>query len=129
MQKDNVRRALSIKQPWAWLIVNCYKDVENRSYKTKIRGRILVHASQSFDRTGYDWVREAFPHIPMPEPDAFRTGGIVGEMWIADCRHENEHGRIMSPWYGGQWAWIVRKARERRFLPLRGKLGFFKVEV
>ena len=36
--------ALSIRQPWAWLIVNGYKDIENRDWPTKFRGRMLVHA-------------------------------------------------------------------------------------
>jgi hypothetical protein len=31
--------ALSVRQPWAWLIVNGYKDVENRSWTTHYRGR------------------------------------------------------------------------------------------
>lgn len=47
-------KVLSIKQPWASLICtprsdnNLFgiKDIENRSWKTKFRGRILIHASQ-----------------------------------------------------------------------------------
>ncbi|HDU8694716.1 TPA: ASCH domain-containing protein, partial [Morganella morganii subsp. morganii] len=39
-------KAISIRQPWAWLIVNGHKDIENRSWRTKYRGQVLVHASQ-----------------------------------------------------------------------------------
>lgn len=39
-------KALSIQQPWAWLIVNGYKDVENRDWNTKFRGRFYVHGMQ-----------------------------------------------------------------------------------
>jgi hypothetical protein len=35
---------LSIRQPWAWLIVNGHKDVENRSWHTDFRGRVYVQA-------------------------------------------------------------------------------------
>jgi hypothetical protein len=40
-------RAISIRLPWAWLIVNGFKDVENRSWRTRHRGTILIHASKS----------------------------------------------------------------------------------
>ena len=43
-------KALSIRQPWAWLIVHGRKDIENRSWRTKFRGRFLVHAAQGMTR-------------------------------------------------------------------------------
>ena len=42
-------RALSIKQPWASLIVHHGKDIENRTWPTKIRGRIAIHASKRLE--------------------------------------------------------------------------------
>ena len=38
-------KALSIKQPWASLIAKGIKDVENRTWKTKFRGKVYIHAS------------------------------------------------------------------------------------
>ena len=40
-------KAISIKQPWAWLIISGYKTVENRKWYTAHRGDILIHASKS----------------------------------------------------------------------------------
>jgi|ERR1039458_8111645 hypothetical protein len=40
-------KAISIRQPWAWLIVNGYKDVENRIWAANVRGRVLIHAGAS----------------------------------------------------------------------------------
>ena len=37
-------KAITIKQPWASLIVDDLKDIENRTWKTKFRGRVLIHA-------------------------------------------------------------------------------------
>jgi hypothetical protein len=37
-------RALSIRQPWAWLIVNGVKDIENRSFRTRHRDPLVIHA-------------------------------------------------------------------------------------
>ena len=53
--------ALSIRQPWAWLIVNGYKDIENRDWKTHYRGRFYVHAGKQFDKAGYADVQRYFP--------------------------------------------------------------------
>lgn len=38
-------KALSIKQPWASLIAHGIKDIENRTWATKYRGKVLIHAS------------------------------------------------------------------------------------
>jgi hypothetical protein len=40
-------KAISIRQPWAWLIVNGYKDVENRIWAANVRGRVLIHVGAS----------------------------------------------------------------------------------
>src|SRR5215472_1457845 len=50
-------KALSVRQPWAWLIVNGYKPVENRNWLTKFRGRLLIHAGQRFDPKGVEAAR------------------------------------------------------------------------
>ena len=38
-------KVLSVKQPWAYLLVSGIKDIENRPRRTHFRGRILIHAS------------------------------------------------------------------------------------
>lgn len=40
-------KTLTVKQPWASLIVEGIKDIENRTWKTKFRGRVLIHSSAS----------------------------------------------------------------------------------
>jgi hypothetical protein len=51
--------ALSVRQPWAWLIVNGLKDIENRPRRTLHRGPLLIHAGLNLD--GYTentaWVK------------------------------------------------------------------------
>jgi hypothetical protein len=43
-------KALTIKQPWAALIMRCGKDIENRDWRTSMRGIIAVHASAKMQR-------------------------------------------------------------------------------
>ena len=42
--------ALSIRQPWASLILKAGKNIENRDWPTKYRGRILIHAAKGMTR-------------------------------------------------------------------------------
>lgn len=49
-------KVLSIRQPWASLIVWNFKDIENRNWKTNYRGPLLIHASSKFDER-YDRLR------------------------------------------------------------------------
>lgn len=48
-----IPKALSLRQPWAWAVVHGYKDVENRSWSTKHRGPLLIHASKQLDPEGF----------------------------------------------------------------------------
>lgn len=43
--KTKGMKTLTVKQPWASLIVHGIKDIENRTWPTKFRGRILIHSS------------------------------------------------------------------------------------
>lgn len=117
-------KALSIQQPWSWLIVNGFKDIENRSWPTKLRGRIKVHAGKTFDKEGYDWVKDNFPRIIFPPIDDFKfiMGGIVGEIDIVDCVIESD-----SPWFFGDYGFVLSNPRWLPVVPLRGQLSFFEV--
>lgn len=113
-------RALAVRQPWAWLIVNGRKDVENRSRRTKIRGTILVHASAAtseFARLRAD-VRE---RLRCRVPPDIEYGGIVGAVDIVDCLATSA-----SRWHEtGYFGWVLRNPRRLPFRPCKGSLGFF----
>lgn len=115
-------KALSIQQPWAWLIVNGYKDVENRDWPTRMRGTILVHTGQKFDKDGWEWVMHAFPDIPLPLPGELPRGGIVGQVNITGCVEDMD-----SPWFFGTYGFRLADAKACDFRPCSGKLGFFDV--
>ena len=118
--KQSVERALSIQQPWAWLISNGHKDVENRNWPTKFRGAVLIHAGKKFDKDGYEWVRHAFPHIQMPAPNEFDKGGIVGQAVITGCVKE-----MNSPWFFGRYGFTLTEGKALPFIPCKGMLGLF----
>ena len=114
MKQEKV--ALSIRQPWAWLIVNGYKHVENRTWSTRFRGQFLIHAGKTIDPDGFR-VAEEFGIIL---PANLDCGGIVGEAELIVCVSDYD-----SVWFCGPWGLVIRNARPLPFRPCRGKPGFF----
>jgi hypothetical protein len=54
-------KVLSVRNPWAFLIIHYGKDIENRMRKTNYRGRIAIHASLKSDRYAFDWLSSSSP--------------------------------------------------------------------
>lgn len=121
-------KAISIRQPWAWLIVNGYKDIENRTWRTKYRGPVLIHASASMP-TWADWgaaldiLQSLTPGelVEFPDRDRFLLGGIVGVATITDCVDDSA-----SPWFFGPKGFTLAHAKRVPFMPMKGKLSFFE---
>jgi hypothetical protein len=114
-------RALSIKQPWAWLIVNGYKDVENRSRRINYRGPLLIHAG--LDKR---WLQDDAAHIKrkygVDIPDTLEFGGIVGVAEVVGCSDAHS-----SRWFvKGNFAWVLEKQRRLPFRLCKGALGLFR---
>ena len=122
---------LSIRQPWAWLILHGGKDIENRNWSTKVRGRVLVHAAKGMTQAEWrDAVQFAHwgdPRVPQStlqgcECDELERGGIVGTVEIVDCVASS-----VSPWFVGRYGFVLRDPRPLPFVPWKGALGFFGV--
>lgn len=108
-------KALSIMQPWSWLIAEGHKNIENRSWPTNFRGRFLIHAGKRHDgpKSEWDW-----PDIA--QPCGFEYGGIVGEAEIIACVRDHP-----SKWFQGEWGFVITNSKPLPFRPCRGQLGFF----
>lgn len=122
-------KALSIRQPWAWLILNAGKDIENRGWPTSVRGRVLVHAAKGMTRGEYEDARDTAmmndqPRIIFPAFEVLERGGIVGSVEIVDCVSEST-----SPWFFGRYGFVLRGPKILPFTPWRGQLGFFQVDL
>jgi hypothetical protein len=114
-------KVIVIRQPWAWLIVNGYKDIENRSWATKYRGPLLIQASarkpskpELEDFLAYARKRG------VKLPKKFELGGIVGMAQIDDCV-----GKSQSKWFEGPIGWVLSKPKRLPFVAMRGQLNLF----
>lgn len=125
--------ALSIRQPWAWLIVNGFKDIENRDWPTNFRGELLVHAGQTMARSYYD---ETVGELrlsglcppDMPAYEDLPRGGFVGWTRVVDCVTEHPSPwKTNDPFGTPSYGFVLRDSRPMPFVPWKGRLGFFNV--
>ena len=103
-------KILSIRQPWAYLITQGSKNIENRSWPTKYRGLFLVHASKNINRAACE--KHGL------DPAELETGGIVGIAEIVNCVKDHR-----SKWFEGPYGFVLRNRRPLRFVKWTGSLG------
>ncbi|KAA6166099.1 ASCH domain-containing protein [Pseudomonas veronii] len=117
-------KALSIRQPWAWLIIHGGKDIENRSWHTKFRGRFLIHAAKGMTSNEFTQALLYCSErgLPMPDRDDMQRGGIIGSVELVDSLDTSA-----SPWYMGEKAFALRDPKPLPFSPIKGRLNFFDV--
>ena len=115
-------KALSIRQPYAWLIANGYKDIENRTWDTKHRGPFLIHTGLTKAANWKEvwWYCEDHD-IPLPE--YADTGGIVGVANLVDVVRDTDYP---SEWFEGPFGYVLRDARPLPFREMKGRLQFFE---
>ncbi len=122
-------RALSIRQPWAWAILNAGKDIENRSWRTLYRGPICIHASlykpNAQDKLAFtETLVRAIPDFKVfakgIQSKEFK-GGIIGTAEIVDCVDHSD-----SPWFTGPYGFVLANVQPVPFIPVKGAQGMFK---
>ncbi len=113
-------KVINIRQPWAWLVVQGYKDVENRRQNTNYRGEVFVLATKTVYQDEIDRLRAVArqENIKPPTDEELKRGGIVGRFYLTDV--------ISSPrfeddfWFTGPLGYVVTNPEPLAFLPLKG---------
>lgn len=110
-------RIMTVHQPYAWAIIFAAKDIENRPQAWNYRGKVLVHAGQTVDKAGVEFLRSLGVE---PPAEAYQTGHIVGAVQLDGCT-----GDSRSVWArAGKWHHLLSRpeaATER--VTARGQLG------
>lgn len=121
--------ALTLRQPYAWAVLRAGKDIENRSSRFKVRGRILIHSGQQYapgtaDAQVAQAAGRTVPLMGGPAADpATAFGSILGSVELYDAHHDCDGS--CSPW--AQPGAIHLQLRDpivlRRPVPCPGRLG------
>ena len=121
--------AISIQQPWAWLIVSGQgKDIENRTrWNYKHIGRVRIHASKTIDTDPdrFPRQRKLIEELGIDIPDNLPTGCLVGEATITGIVTESA-----SPWFEGKTGIeLADPIAYKNPIPYGGMLGIFETEI
>jgi hypothetical protein len=116
-------KALSIRQPWAWLIATGFKDIENRTWPTDFRGRIYIHAPKRTDSNAFSQLMRR--GLSLAAVLKLTRGAIIGEVDIIDCvKHST------SPWFVGPYGFVLANpALYKKPIPCKGRLGLFEPDI
>lgn len=116
-------KALTIRQPWCWAILEASKNIENRDWLTCYRGPLLIHAAAGMTReelrAGAAFIAARTVGLRMSLRDLPR-GGFVGVADLTECVVESA-----SPWFVGPYGFVIRNVRPLPFVPAKGRLGLW----
>jgi len=128
--------ALSLKQPWAALVVAGRKSIEIRKWATAVRGRVFIHAAK---------VADDCPEALALVPDDLKAlvqlrGGLIGAAELTGCnlyrtavgfaadvaKHLNPKDWFEPP---RMYGFAFRGGEPVPFVPCRGYVRFFTTDV
>jgi hypothetical protein len=149
-------KALSIKQPWAWLICAGYKDIENRNWKIgrgsqhgpyssyhqanftiELPCRIYVHAGKKVDEDiPIDMIDLIDSRLPPEAKESFwRMCDEQGfQPFLGGIIGEVDIAGCVtesdSPWFTGKYGFtLANPVLYEKPISYRGQLGFFEVDL
>ncbi len=119
-------KVLTLKQPWAELILQGRKNIEIRKWNSTFRGPFLIHASGNIDEEGmkkYGYKEEDLPRQ-----------AIVGKTELIDVKqYKNEEefnkdkNRHLATWQWGSYGFVLGKVeRIKEIKNVKGALGFWE---
>ena len=127
-------RALSLRQPWAWMVVHGGKDIENRRWTTRFRGPFLVHAALGMRPSEYAdavaFARHVAPTLIVPQAAELALGGIIGRATLVEIIPPcGDAISCFHRWHiPSQYGFRLSDVEPLPFERLRGSLSFFDPE-
>ena len=119
-------KALSLKQPFAELIVSGRKTIELRNWNTKFRGEFLIHASKNVDKKAMKDFK--FDKLPI--------GVIVGKAELIDVKHylNNEEHKKDKKFHladdsWGQYGFVLKNIKRIKPISAKGQLNFWEFDL
>jgi hypothetical protein len=123
--------ALSVRQPWASMIISGMKTVELRSWPTNYRGWLWIHSGKKVDQEALDLLDD--------QAHEYQTGGLLGIAHLTDVRKietpaqwQSLRARHRSPsrFQEGAYGWHFDDAIPlRRKIPALGEVLLFPLAL
>lgn len=131
MVRNADMKCLSLKEPYAELLVSGKKTIELRNWNTAFRGKFLIHASKNVDKERSESLGIDYKMLI--------NGAIIGTAILYNVkqykseleleRDKNKHYAYIKKFGFCRYGLMIRSAhRFRSSVPYRGHLNFFEVE-
>ena len=124
-------KCLSIKQPFAELIVSGKKTIELRTWNTKFRGEFLIHASQKLDKE--------ICRLYELDPSSLVRGAVIGKAVLYDVKEYKskkdflaDKNRHLAPerYADHKYGFLIKDAvKFEEPIYVKGRLGFFNIDI
>lgn len=103
-------KVLTIKEPWATMILEGKKTIETRTWHTRYRGEILLHASKS--------------------PESKISGKIFAIANIVDCdiMTKGHEEKACCKMYAGAKSWLLEDVMPIELIEAKGSLGLWDLD-
>ena len=142
-------RVITLKQPWATLLVRGQKLIETRSWTPKCLGPILVHASAKFDKADKERCKKYPFNLFISDANELPLGAIIGMVnidavfkseTIKTVDHFNNPGvhagveitkteAAFGDYSPNRYGWLCSNAAEFPDpIPAKGQLGIWKYD-
>lgn len=135
-------KAITIKQPWATLIALGLKKYETRSWATKHRGPIAIHAGKSVDFVACCEFAKILEQHGYNKIEDLPTGAVIARANLVDCHKvikqdrckeaETDKGAVITGkeyLYGfyeeGRYAWRLSEVQAIEPVPAKGRLSLW----
>jgi hypothetical protein len=128
-------KTLSLWQPWASLMAYEFKRIETRSWATKYRGPLLIHAAKRpmtmiHKEAVMDFDSIMVDYFSLPRGSLLAVVNLIDcvpvEQFAADIKYWREHAH--GDFRPGRWAWVTEFVKRLDLpIPYRGRQGLFEI--
>lgn len=125
--------ALSIRQPYAALIVHGPKRIENRTRRILYRGPVLIHAASFVpSRENMELYKKIAQQCGLPALSSCEYGGIIGVANVIDCHDPDGFDTVPDTqrawWHPGSFGWALDNVQPTPHLACKGRLGLWRLD-
>mgnify|MGYP000099681018 CR=1 FL=1 len=122
-------KIITIKQPWAHLIAEGFKDIENRAWKTDFRGKLGIHVGKSMTDINDSLIVKLIEreHIPLPSIESLKNqqGFIIATVDLTRIERDSTNFWAIP----GQFHWKLESPQKIEPVAAIGKLGLWNFDL
>lgn len=146
--RNHMKKVITIQQPWASLIIQGHKKIETRSWNTKYRGELLIHAGLSKPKPEiYHQLQGWTIPLGVPSYGTLPYGAIIGSVNLVNvfrtedltsplCKQYTGLDRISNQeeafgdYSTGRYGWLLSDpVMFDNPIPCKGQLGLWNCHL